>query len=206
LAGIIDRKNWSDRRIFQGEGTWIWDGRTKYLCGINDQFSLTANSHVASLCPEPTGVAVSAKNVFWVPGVKCHPPVQGRGMQAQELRPSRDSLGHGLALLSPSGLLAPGAAANRLAEMTGARLTPWQLRDLRRTIDTVMGNALGVLPHIADHILGHVGPHRSGVQGIYNRADYWPQCVEAMALWGEHLRAIVEGRTPKVIPLRAQRA
>jgi integrase len=94
----------------------------------------------------------------------------------------------------------------KIAEMTGARLAPWQLRDLRRTIDTVMQENLAVLPHIADQILGHIGPHKSGVQGVYNRATYWPQSVEAMALWGEHLRAIVEGRTPKVIPLRAQRA
>jgi hypothetical protein len=70
----------------------------------------------------------------------------------------------------------------------------------------MQGDDLGVLPHVADQILGHIGPHKRGVQGVYNRADYWTQCVRAMALWGEHLRAIIEGREPKIVPLQAQRA
>ena len=94
----------------------------------------------------------------------------------------------------------------KIAEMTGARLAPWQLRDLRRTIDTIMQDDLSVLPHVADQVLGHIGPHKAGVQGVYNRATYWADCVKAMALWGEHLRAIVEGRQPKLLPLPAQRA
>jgi len=94
----------------------------------------------------------------------------------------------------------------RITEMTGTPLDPWTLHDFRRTIATQMQDKLKVLPHIADEVLGHIGPHKAGVQGTYNRATYWPEIVKAMALWGEHVRSVIEDTAPRVIALPAKRA
>ena len=90
----------------------------------------------------------------------------------------------------------------RIAEMTGTAMAPWAPHDFRRTITTRMQDELGVLPHVADEVLGHIGPHKAGVQGTYNRATYWAQIVAAMALWGEHVRSVIEGTARKIIPLQ----
>ena len=90
--------------------------------------------------------------------------------------------------------------------MTGTPLDPWTLHDFRRTIATQTQDKLKVLPHIADEVLGHIGPHKAGVQGTYNRATYWPEIVKAMALWGEHVRSVIEDTAPRVIALPAKRA
>jgi hypothetical protein len=50
-------------------------------------------------------------------------------------------------------------------EAIGEPLAPWVFHDLRRTCNTGMGK-LGVLPRVADECLGHVGAHKSGVQGV----------------------------------------
>jgi hypothetical protein len=62
---------------------------------------------------------------------------------------------------------------------------------------------LGVQPHIIEAVLNHVSGHKHGVAGIYNRATYEPEKRQALALWAEHLAAIVEGRAAKVVALRA---
>ncbi|MDC9591666.1 site-specific integrase [Xenorhabdus sp. XENO-10] len=59
----------------------------------------------------------------------------------------------------------------------------WTLHDLRRTLATKM-NDMGVAPHIADQLLGHVLP---GVMGIYNRSQYIPEKLDALNKWCERL-------------------
>jgi integrase len=68
---------------------------------------------------------------------------------------------------------------------------PWRLHDLRRTAATVMADRLGVLPHIVEAILNHVGEHRRGVAGIYNRARYEADMRAALDRWAAHLAALV---------------
>jgi integrase len=58
----------------------------------------------------------------------------------------------------------------------------WRLHDLRRTAATVMADRLGVLPHIVEVILNHVGGHRAGVAGVYNRAKYEAEMRKALQL------------------------
>jgi integrase len=70
-------------------------------------------------------------------------------------------------------------------------LADWRLHDLRRTAATVMADRLGVLPHIVDAILNHVGEHRRGVAGIYNRARYEAEMRAALDRWAAHLTALV---------------
>jgi integrase len=75
----------------------------------------------------------------------------------------------------------------------------WTLHDLRRTVDTMMGNELGVLPHVVEALLNHV---KGGVEGVYNKAKYMPQVKTALALWADHIHAITEDGSPKVVLLR----
>src|SRR5262249_43507057 len=78
----------------------------------------------------------------------------------------------------------------------------WTLHDLRRTVATGLGE-LGVEPHYIEAILNHVSGHRDGVAGTYNRATYSAAMAQALARWSDHVRAIVTGSEPKVVPIRA---
>jgi integrase len=93
------------------------------------------------------------------------------------------------------------ALNNRIAVAEGQPLAPWTLHDLRRSMATHAAE-LGVQPHIVEAILNHVSGHKRGVAGIYNRARYDREIASALALWAEHVSAVVEGRDRKVVPLR----
>jgi len=90
----------------------------------------------------------------------------------------------------------------RIKEDNGERVEPWRLHDLRRTVATIMAEELGIQPHIIEAVLNHVGGHKAGVAGVYNRASYEKPKREALTFWAGHLMAIVEGRQPSVVPLR----
>jgi integrase len=79
------------------------------------------------------------------------------------------------------------------------RLPPWTLHDIRRSVATGMAE-LRVAPHIVETILNHVG-HKAGIAGVYNRALYEREVRAALALWGDHVRSIVEGDARKIVPL-----
>jgi integrase len=78
------------------------------------------------------------------------------------------------------------------------------LHDLRRTVATRIAD-LGIEPHVIEEILGHVGWHRAGVAGTYNRASYDRAKRAALSLWADHLMEIVGERPAVVVPLRAIR-
>jgi integrase len=75
------------------------------------------------------------------------------------------------------------------------------LHDLRRTAATGMAE-LGVVPWVIEAALNHSSGSKAGVAGIYNRTKYEPEVAAALARWCDHVLAIVEGRAPKVMPLR----
>jgi integrase len=81
-------------------------------------------------------------------------------------------------------------------------LDHWTIHDIRRSVATGMAE-IGVQPHIVEAVLNHASGHKAGVAGIYNRASYEREKRTALALWADHVLATVEGRAPKVIPLRA---
>jgi integrase len=74
----------------------------------------------------------------------------------------------------------------------------WRLHDLRRTVATRMAD-LGTQPHVIESILNHRSGHRAGVAGIYNRSSYEREVRAALALWTDHIRAIVAGGKRKII-------
>jgi integrase len=64
--------------------------------------------------------------------------------------------------------------------------------DLRRTFATRMSD-LGVMPHVIEKMLDH---KMEGVMAVYNRAEYWPERIAAMKLWGRELRKLRQKKTP----------
>ena len=84
-----------------------------------------------------------------------------------------------------------------------ADIASWRLHDLRRAVSTVMHDCLAVQPHIVEAVLGHISGHKGGVSGVYNKAAYRTEKAAALALWAEHVLAVVEGRPAKVVSLRA---
>jgi integrase len=79
---------------------------------------------------------------------------------------------------------------------------PWRLHDIRRSVATKMAD-IGIAPHIIETILNHVSGHKSGVAGIYNRSSYEREVRAALALWEDHINALVSGKARRVIPLHA---
>jgi integrase len=80
----------------------------------------------------------------------------------------------------------------------GESVKPWTLHDLRRTAATGMAD-IGVQPHIIEATLNHISGHKVGVAGIYNRSSYEREVKAALALWSDHIRALVEGGGHKIV-------
>ena len=86
---------------------------------------------------------------------------------------------------------AKAALDSRIAN-AGAKVRPWRLHDLRRTVATRMAD-LGTLPHVIEAILNHISGHKSGVAGIYNRATYAKEKREALDAWAAHVAKLING-------------
>jgi integrase len=84
-------------------------------------------------------------------------------------------------------------AALKNAHGEKAKLKPWRVHDIRRTMATRLGD-LGVLPHVVEAILNHISGHRAGVAGIYNRAIYAPEKRAALQKSTDHIAALSGGR------------
>ena len=70
----------------------------------------------------------------------------------------------------------------------------WRLHDLRRTMATGL-QKLGVRLEVTEAVLNHIAGSRAGIVGIYQRHDWADEKRAALNAWGEHVAAIVEGRT-----------
>jgi len=52
-------------------------------------------------------------------------------------------------------------------------------------------------------VLNHVSGHKAGVAGIYNRAIYEREVRNALALWSDHVRTLVErGESKKILSFK----
>ena len=67
-----------------------------------------------------------------------------------------------------------GSKADLDARITAANegkpLPHWTPHDFRRALSTALHERLGVPPHVVETILAHVGGHKAGVAGVYNKA------------------------------------
>jgi integrase len=93
------------------------------------------------------------------------------------------------------------ALDKRISEELGRPLPHFTPHDLRRSFAT-HASGLGIQPHIIEVILNHVSGFRAGVAGTYNRQAYNAEKHMALALWADHLLAIVENRESNVTPMR----
>jgi integrase len=78
-------------------------------------------------------------------------------------------------------------------------LPPWLHHDIRRGVASSLGD-IGVQPHVIEEILNHRSGHRRGVAGIYNKSSYANEVRAALLMWQDHIKALLEGRAPKVVP------
>jgi len=80
----------------------------------------------------------------------------------------------------------------RIAKFNGGKpIAPWVLHDLRRTFVTRL-NDMGVEPHVIEALVNHAGGRaKAGVAGVYNLAEYADQKRAALALWCNHIAALV---------------
>jgi integrase len=90
------------------------------------------------------------------------------------------------------GFVCWGAAKADLDKKLGTRFEPFVLHDIRRSFATKLAD-LGVQPHIIEQILNHQGGHKRGVAGTYNRSVYERDVRAALAMWADHVRALVVG-------------
>jgi integrase len=117
-------------------------------------------------------------------------------LQAAPRRPARDYVfGQ-----SGQGFQRWGAYTAALRERLG-NMPPWTLHDLRRTFRTGLGR-LGIPSHIAELAINHT---RSGIEAVYDRHSYAREIGHALALWADHVTAIIDGRpASNVTPLRRE--
>ncbi len=94
----------------------------------------------------------------------------------------------------------------RIATVRKGRALDWTLHDFRRSLSTALHERFGVPPHVVEAILGHVGGHRGGVAGIYNKALYLDERRRALQRWADHIEQLVSGKKPgTIVKLRKRR-
>lgn len=77
-------------------------------------------------------------------------------------------------------------------------LEHFTVHDFRRTMRSELA-ALGVRSEIAERCLNHT---IKGVEGTYNRHDYFDERRQALAVWANLLNTLERGEEYKVVPLR----
>jgi integrase len=94
------------------------------------------------------------------------------------------------------------------AAITGtspARLVPWNVHDLRRTVATGL-QRLGVRLEVTEAVLNHISGSRGGIAGVYQRHDWAAEKRAALDAWTVHVTTTVEGHiaADNVVALRQQ--
>src|SRR5262249_21467212 len=77
---------------------------------------------------------------------------------------------------------------------------PYRLHDLRRTFASGLAR-LGVEIATIEQCLNHQSGTFRGIVSVYQHHDFIPEKRRALALWADHVRALVDGAERKVVPL-----
>lgn len=88
----------------------------------------------------------------------------------------------------------------------GHPVPDWTLHDFRRSLSTALHERFGVPPHVVEVMLGHVGGHKGGVAGVYNKAIYLDERRRALERWGAHIMGLVTGKPVKAKVVKLRRA
>jgi integrase len=78
-------------------------------------------------------------------------------------------------------------------------VAPFTVHDFRRTVRSNL-SALGVDRIVAKKVLNHT---LEGMDAVYDKHPYSDEKREALNRWADYLVAVVAGRKPKVVPIRA---
>jgi integrase len=94
----------------------------------------------------------------------------------------------------------------RIAAARKGRALDWTPHDFRRSLSTSLHERFGVPPHVIEAALGHVGGHKAGVAGTYNKALYFDERRRALQRWADHVEQLVSGKKPAtIVKLRKRR-
>ena len=66
----------------------------------------------------------------------------------------------------------------------------WTVHDLRRTFASGMAS-IGVQLPVIERLLNHVSGSFGGIVGVYQRYDFMPEMLEAIARWEEHVKGVI---------------
>ena len=56
---------------------------------------------------------------------------------------------------------------------------------------TTMNDKLGVPPYIVEAVVNHItGPAKSGVAGVYNKAQYLQERRKSLNKWNDHIESM----------------
>jgi integrase len=87
----------------------------------------------------------------------------------------------------------------RIAAARKGRALDWTLHDFRRSLSTSLHERFGVPPHVIEAALGHVGGHKAGIAGVYNKAQYLDERRRALQRWADHIEHLISGKKPDVV-------
>jgi integrase len=90
----------------------------------------------------------------------------------------------------------------RIKAREGRALAEWRPHDFRRSLSTALHERFNVQPHVVEAALGHTV---KGVASLYNKALYLDERRRALERWGEHITALVTGKSPQVKVVRLTR-
>jgi integrase len=99
---------------------------------------------------------------------------------------------HGVNLMNAKVLV-----NERIVAAGGTPPRDWRIHDIRRTVRSGLAR-LKVPKHVAEPLVGH-GGHRTEVENIYDLYEYWPEKQQAVAIWGAHVRAVIDGTAEKIV-------
>lgn len=126
--------------------------------------------------------------------VKCLKKIIELGGSSEYLLPSRKRQERMLPHIHENTL---NVAMSKVRPLLGG-IENFTIHDFRRTARTHL-SGLGVAPHIAERCLNH---KVKGVEGIYDRHDYFTERREALAKWAEFLECCETGEDRKVFQFR----
>jgi integrase len=86
----------------------------------------------------------------------------------------------------------------RSALAAAGYVTHWQLHDIRRSVRSELSE-LGTEPWVSERILAHA---RQGIEATYDWSRLERPMRQALQLWADRLRALVEGTETNVVPMR----